>query len=157
MILLLSLAIAILFGSGIYLMLKHDLIRVVIGVVLTSNAANLFIMSARLSEGPAPIHPLSDGENVADPLVQGMTLTAIVIGFGVSALLLSLVYRVYTSHLSLDLDDLAMAEEREEEAMEANRMRQQAEQPEPPEEPGPFPLTDDERRLVVAGRRDRAD
>jgi multicomponent Na+:H+ antiporter subunit C len=82
-----------------------------------------------------------------------MVLTAIVIGLGVSALLLTLVYRVYTSHLSLDLDDLAAAEEREEEAMEAERRRQQAEQPEEPEEPapvGPSPSADRQRLVAIA-------
>ena len=118
MTLLFALAVALLFGSGAYLMLKPDLIRVVVGMVLISNAANLFIMAAGLSKGVAPIYPLAEGETVSDPLVQAMALTAIVISFGVSALLLSLVYRVYTSHLSLDLDDLAAAEEREEAAQE---------------------------------------
>ena len=118
MILILSLAIALLFASGAYLVLKHDLIRVAVGMVLISNAANLFIMSSGLTTGAAPIYPLPEDRRVADPLVQGMTLTAIVIGFGVTALLLSLVYRVYTSHLSLDLDDLEAAEEREAAALE---------------------------------------
>jgi len=112
--LLFAVAVAILFGSGAYLLLKHDLVRVVIGMVLISNAANLFIISAGLSRGQAPIYPLADGEPVSDPLVQAMTLTAIVISFGVAALLLALVYRVYTSHLSLDLDELAEADERDE-------------------------------------------
>ncbi len=118
MTLILALAVAVLFGSGAYLILKRDLIRVVIGMVLISNAANLFIMAAGLTKGAAPIYPLPEGESISDPLVQAMTLTAIVISFGVSALLLSLVYRVYTSHLSLDLDDLSAAEEREEAATE---------------------------------------
>lgn len=114
MLLFLALAVAILFGSGAYLLLKHDLIRVVIGMVLISNAANLFIMAAGLSSGQEPIYPLIDGEAVSDPLVQAMTLTAIVISFGVAALLLALVYRVYTSHLSLDIEELAEVEERDE-------------------------------------------
>ncbi|CAA9542910.1 MAG: Na(+) H(+) antiporter subunit C [uncultured Thermomicrobiales bacterium] len=114
MTLLFAVAVAILFGSGAYLLLKHDLVRVVIGMVLISNAANLFIISAGLSRGQAPIYPLVEGEPVSDPLVQAMTLTAIVISFGVAALLLALVYRVYTSHLSLDLDELAEADERDE-------------------------------------------
>lgn len=126
MTLILSLTVAVLFGSGAYLMLKADLIRVVVGMVLISNAANLFIMSAGLTTGAAPIHPLSADGAVADPLVQAMTLTAIVISFGVSALLLSLVYRVYTSHLSLDLDDLAAAEEREEAAIEQDAADERA-------------------------------
>jgi multicomponent Na+:H+ antiporter subunit C len=150
MILVLSVAVAVLFGSGVYLVLKEDLIRVVIGMVLISNAANLFIVSSGLARGPAAIYPLPDNERVADPLVQAMVLTAIVIGLGVSALLLSLVYRVYTSHLSLDLDDLAAAEEREEETMEVERKRQQAEQPEETEEPAPVgPAPSDRRRSVA--------
>ncbi len=118
MTLLTSLTIAVLFGSGAFLVLKHDLIRVVVGMVLISNAANLFIMSAGLTHGRAPIHPLPATEAIADPLVQAMTLTAIVIGFGVAALLLSLVYRVYTSHLTIDLTTLGEAEERAEAALE---------------------------------------
>ncbi len=111
---LLSLGVAVLFGSGAFLILKADLIRVVIGMVIISNAAILFIIAAGLSRGEPPVYPLSDGQEISDPLVQAMALTAIVISFGVSALLLSLVYRVYTSHFSLDLDDLSEAEEREE-------------------------------------------
>jgi multicomponent Na+:H+ antiporter subunit C len=117
-ILLYAVTVASLFGSGVYLMLKSDLLRVVVGMVLISNAANLFIMTSGLSPGAPPIYPLPEDGMVSDPLVQAMTLTAIVISFSVAALLLSLVYRVYTSHLSLDLDDLAAAEEREEAAEE---------------------------------------
>jgi multicomponent Na+:H+ antiporter subunit C len=118
MTLLFALAIATVFGSGVYLMLKPDLLRVVVGMVLLSNAANLFVIVSGLTIGPPPIYPLPEGSVVSDPLVQAMTLTAIVISFSVAALLLSLVYRVYTSHLSLDLDDLEAAEEREEAARE---------------------------------------
>jgi multicomponent Na+:H+ antiporter subunit C len=116
-ILIFSLAIAVIFGSGAYLMLKRDLLRVAVGMVLLSNSANLFIIAAGLQRGAPPIYPLPRGP-ISDPLVQAMVLTAIVISFSVAALLLSLVYRVYTSHLSLDLDDLDAAEEREEEAQE---------------------------------------
>jgi multicomponent Na+:H+ antiporter subunit C len=109
MILILSLAVAILFAAGAYLMLKHDLVRLIIGMVLIGNAANLFIMSAGLQRGAAPVYPLE--EEVSDPLVQAMTLTAIVISFAVSALVLSLAWRVYTAHDSVDLRELSQAEE----------------------------------------------
>lgn len=109
--LVLSIAVAVLFGTGAYLLLKHDLVRVVIGMLLISNGANLFIMGAGLSRGAAPIYPLPQDGAVADPLVQAMTLTAIVITFGVAALLLSLIYRVYLAHATLDTDSLAEAEE----------------------------------------------
>ncbi len=107
-------AIAVLLGTGSYMLLKHDLIRVVIGMLLISNGANLFIMLVGLERGPAPIYPLPSDGVVADPLVQAMTLTAIVITFGVTALLLSLIYRVYISHSTVDTDSLAEAEELEE-------------------------------------------
>ena len=114
MTLVTSFAVAVLIGTGSYLLLKHDLVRVVIGILLISNGANLFIMSSGLSRGAAPIYPLPESGVVADPLVQAMTLTAIVITFGVAALLLSLIYRVYVAHATLDTDTLAEAEEAEE-------------------------------------------
>lgn len=107
MILALSLAVGVLFMAGCYLILKHDLIRVVAGMVLISNAANLFIMAAAINRGSAPILPFDDGETVSDPVVQAMTLTAVVISFGVSALLLALVYRVYLAHRTVDIANLS--------------------------------------------------
>ena len=109
MTLILSIAVAVLFGSGCYLMLKHDLIRLLVGMVLIGNAANLFIMAAGLTNGNAPIYPIKG--DTADPLVQSMTLTAIVISFAVSALVLALIYRLYASHTATSLDDISQAEE----------------------------------------------
>lgn len=120
MTLLVSVAVAVLIGSGSYLLLKHDLIRVVVGVLLISNGANLFIMMAGLRRGAAPVLPVSDGVDIADPLVQALTLTAIVITFGVTALLLSLIYRVYLAHATLDTDTLAEAEVVEEQTAESD-------------------------------------
>jgi multicomponent Na+:H+ antiporter subunit C len=102
MTLLFALAVAILFGTGAFLLLKNDLLRVVAGVIMISNAAALFIMATGLFRGVAPIYPLAENAVVSDPLVQAMVLTAIVISFGVTALLLSLVYRVYMVHQSID-------------------------------------------------------
>jgi multicomponent Na+:H+ antiporter subunit C len=94
MTLVFALGVAVLFGTGGYLLLKRSLIRVVAGVILISNAITLFILAAALTRGAAPIYPLPADLPISDPLVQSMALTAIVITFGVSALLLSLVYRV---------------------------------------------------------------
>lgn len=120
MTLLVSIAVAVLLGAGSYLLLKHDLIRVVVGVLLISNGANLFIMMAGLRRGAAPVLPVPEGVDIADPLVQALTLTAIVITFGVTALLLSLIYRVYLAHATLDTDTLAEAEEVEEQSAESD-------------------------------------
>jgi multicomponent Na+:H+ antiporter subunit C len=113
MILLYSVAIAILFGTGAYLMLKRDLIRLIAGMIIVGNAANLFIMASALRTGSAAILPTS--ETMADPLVQAMVLTAIVISFATAALAMVLVYRVYTSHYSVDLQRLSVAEEEQSE------------------------------------------
>lgn len=114
MTLLLAGMVGVLFGTGTFLMLKSDLLRVVVGMVLISHAANLTLMSSGLARGQAPIHPLVPGEAVSDPVVQALTLTALVIGFGVTALLLGLAYRVYTSYTDIDLDRLAEEETRRE-------------------------------------------
>ncbi len=121
MILATSLVIALVFGSGAYLILQRDLFRVVIGIVLISNAANLFIIAAGLSRGVPPIKPIPNGATVSDPLVQAMALTAIVISFSVAVFLLSLVYRLYNSHKTIDLEDISEMELREAEALERDK------------------------------------
>lgn len=118
MTVLLAAVIAVLFGSGVFLMLKTDLLRVVVGMVLISHAANLTLMSSGLGRGRAPIYPLPAGETISDPLVQALTLTAIVIGFAVTALLLGLAYRVYTSQFDADFERFAEEEARLEEELE---------------------------------------
>ena len=119
MILAVSLVVAVVFGSGAYLILQRDLFRVVVGVVLLSNSASLFIVAAGLMQGVVPILPIPGGAgSVSDPLVQAMALTAIIITSSVSALLLSVVYRLYVSHDTVDLIEIANAEMREAEALE---------------------------------------
>ena len=112
-----AIAAASLFGTGAYLLLKPDLFRIVVGIVLIANAANLALVASGLGRGRAPIHPF-EGNRVSDPLVQAMAITAIVIGFAVTALLLSLAYRVYVSTKTVDLDELSHAEARRERELE---------------------------------------
>ncbi len=121
MTLIFSLAIGVMFGSGAFLLLKPDLFRIVVGIVLIANAANLALMSSGLGRGRAPIHPVN-GEGVSDPLVQAMTITALVIGFAVTALLLGLAYRVYSSSHTVDLDELSHAEARHEQELEREEL-----------------------------------
>lgn len=118
MTLILAMAIGIMFGCGAFLLLKPDLFRIVIGVVLVANAANLTVMASGLRRGESPIAPHEEGAAVSDPLVQAMTITAVVIGFGVTAVLLSLAYRVYVSSRTVDLDELSHAEARHEAELE---------------------------------------
>jgi multicomponent Na+:H+ antiporter subunit C len=131
-----SLAVAVVFGSGAFLVLQRDLMRVVVGIILISNSASLFIVAAGLTQGPVPILPVPGGDSssVSDPLVQAMALTAIIITSSVTALLLSVVYRLYVSHGSVDLTDISEAEVREADFLERDSYFEEEE--EPHEEPG---------------------
>ncbi len=113
-----SLAISVIFGAGAFLILQRNLIRVVIGMVMISNSAVLFLIAAGLSRGRPPIYPLPEADPVSDPLVQAMALTALVISSSVTALLLGLAYRLYVSHRTVDIEAISEAEVREAEALE---------------------------------------
>jgi multicomponent Na+:H+ antiporter subunit C len=83
---------ATLFAIGTYLLLQRKLSRIIIGLGLISHGANvLFVNSGR--RGLPPIIGQSDPSEFADPVPQALVLTAIVIGFGTTALLLALAYR----------------------------------------------------------------
>ena len=118
MILFAALVVSVLFASGTFLLLQRDLLRVVVGIILVSNSATLFIVASGLTRGDPPIYPLPEEGGVSDPLVQAMALTALVIGFGVAALLLAMVYRLYASHHSVDLEEIAEIEVRQAESLE---------------------------------------
>jgi multicomponent Na+:H+ antiporter subunit C len=119
-----ALAAAALFGTGAYLLLSRDLVRVVLGVVIVSQAAVLTLMAAAIVRGAAPIHPLPD-EPVSDPLSQAMALTAIVIGMAVTALLLTLVLRVTVAFRSRRLDELAETEAERDRRLERRHATRQ--------------------------------
>lgn len=115
-----ALSASLLFGTGAYLLLNRDLVRVVLGIVLISQAATLTLIASGLSRGDAAIYPLSG--RVSDPLSQAMALTAIVIGLAVTALLLVLVLRVALAFRSRALDEVA----EEEAALDARLERDEA-------------------------------
>lgn len=90
--LVMALAIGVLAGSGTWLLLRPRTFQVVIGLSLLSFAVNLFIFSTGgLRMGAAAIVPRDAPGTLAqfaDPLPQALVLTAIVIGFATTALLL---------------------------------------------------------------------
>lgn len=117
-----ALAASSLFGTGAYLLLNRDLVRVVLGVVLISQAAVLTLIASGLTRGVAPIYPLT-GET-SDPLSQAMALTAIVIGMAVTALLLALVLRVVQAFRSQELDEVAEVEAERDAGLERRHARE---------------------------------
>ena len=104
-----ALAAATLFGFGAFLLLHRDLVRLVLGVVVISQAAVLTLLASSLERGAPAIHPLPEGP-VSDPLSQAMALTAIVIGMAMTSLLLVLVLRVANAFQSEALGDVAAEE-----------------------------------------------
>lgn len=106
----LAVVIGALYAAGIYMLLRQTLVKLLIGLVLLSNAANLLIFtSAGLTRGRSPVIPIEATAvtlPVADPLPQALILTAIVIGFGVTAFALVLGYRMYRALGIVDLDGL---------------------------------------------------
>lgn len=109
-----------LFGVGAYLLLRRDLVRVVLGVAIISQAAVLTLMAAALQFGDAPILAAGAGP-VSDPLSQAMALTAIVIGMAVTALLLVVVLRVAVAFGSRGLDELSDEEQARDARLEQRR------------------------------------
>jgi multicomponent K+:H+ antiporter subunit C len=88
----LSIAIGVLGGSGVWLLLRSRTFQVIIGLSLLSYAVNLFIFSTGgLRSGAVPIlkrGAAGDLATHADPVPQALVLTAIVIGFATTALFL---------------------------------------------------------------------
>ncbi len=88
----LAVYIGVLVASGVWLVLRPRTFQVIVGLSLISYGVNLFIFSmGRLSLQKAPL--LQPGEvgslaNYDDPLPQSLVLTAIVIGFAMTALFL---------------------------------------------------------------------
>jgi multicomponent Na+:H+ antiporter subunit C len=106
----LALVIGTLYGGGLYLMMRRNLLQLIIGLGLLSHGANLLIFTAGgLRKGGAPI--LREGEKTfamlpADPLPQALILTAIVISFAVTAFALVLFLRTYQTVGTDDVDEL---------------------------------------------------
>lgn len=105
----LAFVIGWLYAAGLYMLLRRSLVKLLIGLVLLSHAANLLIFTAAgLTRGAPPIiaNKISTSASMADPLPQALILTAIVISFGVTAFALVLAYRAYKTVGADDLDRL---------------------------------------------------
>ena len=92
---LIATAIGLMTAAGVYLLLRRHSFPVILGLVFLSYAVNLFLFAmGRLRVDAAPI--LLDGvTRYTDPLPQALVLTAIVISFGMTALIVVLALRSF--------------------------------------------------------------
>lgn len=88
-----------LYATALFMMLRRSIVKLVIGLMILSNAANLLILTAGgLVRGAPPLipeHLERVAAAIADPLPQALILTAIVISFGVLAFAVVLIHRAY--------------------------------------------------------------
>ena len=102
---LLALAIGLLTATGLYLMLRQRTFPVILGLTFLSYAVNLFLFaSGRLALNATPI--IGTSETYTDPLPQALVLTAIVISFGMTAVItiLAIGGHLHAGHDRIDLD-----------------------------------------------------
>lgn len=96
--LFLLLATGSMISAGVYLVLDRAMTKMLLGIILIGNGANLLILMAGGPSGSPPVMNRDSevhGEQIADPLAQAMILTAIVIAMALTSFILTLAYRQY--------------------------------------------------------------
>lgn len=106
--------VGLLFSAAMFMMLRPHLMRMGLGLILLTNAANLFLFSVgRITKDGPPIIPpksivMTTGH--ANPVSQSLILTAIVIGFALLSFVIALVYRATQEFQSSDTGVIAQEE-----------------------------------------------
>ncbi len=103
----LLIVVGVLVATGAYLLMDRSILKMLLGLMLAGNGINLLILLAGSAPGRSP---LVGGDSsvfgeIADPLAQGMILTAIVISMGLTAFGLGLLYRAYTTSHADEVED----------------------------------------------------
>lgn len=95
--LLVASAIGILTAGGLYLLFRLRTFPVILGIALLTYAVNVFLFAAgRLTVAAPPILQKGvEGVTYADPLPQALVLTAIVISFGMTAVIVMIALGAY--------------------------------------------------------------
>jgi multicomponent K+:H+ antiporter subunit C len=113
---LLASAVGVLTAAGVYLVLRKRTFPVILGTAFLSYAVNVFLFaSGRLAVHQPPV--LRDGVTAySDPLPQALVLTAIVISFGMTAVVVIVGLGAYLSSQDDHIDEPAAQAEADEEA-----------------------------------------
>lgn len=96
----------VLFCIGLYGVLrKRNLVKIIIGLGIMEYSMNLFfVLLGYRFQGRAPIEARDQNIlNMVDPLPQALVLTSIVIGLGITALVISIAIRIYDKYGTFDI------------------------------------------------------
>ncbi len=107
--LIIALIIGVLFSASVFLMLQKSFFKLIIGFILFGYATIffLFTVGGTTKNAPPLIAPEAKPvEELADPLPQALTLTAIVISIGVQLFVIVLLKKVFEEVGTADLDEL---------------------------------------------------
>lgn len=104
--LLTALTIGILFGVGLFQLLRRNVIRSAIGLIILAGAVNLFLLSSGAYAGVVPAYTDAGAGTRSDALPQALILTAIVISMGGTAFVLALLYIISSRYGTSDLDEV---------------------------------------------------
>jgi multicomponent Na+:H+ antiporter subunit C len=106
----LAIMIGVLYAAGIYMILRRSLVKLILGIIILGNGANLLIfLLGRITKGRPPLIPGDLNvfeEAYADPIPQALILTAIVISFGLQSFAIILIKRAYKVVKTDDLDEM---------------------------------------------------
>lgn len=112
---ILALIVGLLYGAGVYLMMRKSLVKLIIGLTMLGNGSNLLIfLLGRIVKGSPPLIGSFEEtlvEAYSDPVPQALILTAIVIGFGLQSFAIVLIRRVYKVVNTDDLDKINSTDE----------------------------------------------
>jgi multicomponent Na+:H+ antiporter subunit C len=102
---LFAIATGVMFGLGIFQLLRRDLIKSAMGFYILFTAVNLLFLAVGAFDGEVPAYTtsLTRGQP-SDPMVQALLLTAIVISFGSYAFLLGLISISSRRYQTVDSD-----------------------------------------------------
>ena len=112
---ILAVMTGLLYAAGVFMILRRSLVKLIIGLILLGNGANLLIfLLGRIVKGAPPIiaeDAKTLGQVFADPVPQALILTAIVISFGLQSFAIILIKRAYRVAKTDDLDEINASDE----------------------------------------------
>ena len=99
-------AIGLTFAVGLFQILRRNVIRAAIGLMLLTNAVNLFLLSTGAYTGEKAAYIGLTAGIRSDALPQALILTAVVISLGVTAFVLAMLFVVARRYDTCDSDEI---------------------------------------------------